>query len=685
MNGSANFAGIYWDDMIRSRGQIVVRLIGALVATMQFVSCSSLSFQSISSLRKDLGVGHYPAQSDYPGADAVIVLDRTDVKMAPDRNYNYRVIRTVRCVKKIFSHPESEATVDIPLKEGVSLLRIKARTIEPNGHVIEMNPGDFYIGSGEWGKGGVFYADRQRIHFTFPEVRRGSIVEYVCEEEDDRPFPSGEWEFQRDLPVMTSIYTITVPASMFFGQPNGAAEWKWNFKTYNHPDIGKPSYVSRFGQTGLALNFEDTFTWRLDSIPAFDAEVSMPPASLFKGYTVFAPSEWKKWDDASSWYFFEIFNPSFVITDSIGEVSEELTKKDPTEIEKINSIVRFIEGTQYGPDSAGSGNLLPDYPQTVLEDQYGDGKDLAILMISLLKAAGITAEPALLVTRSEGEVDPAFPCWQFNHMIVRAMDSSGTVFWLDPAVLHCRPGMIPPDDEGATALVISDSGTAVLEKVPSSQTWSNGIFMDIRAEVGPGSEGEVHVIMRFEGEDDLAMRNVFAYADSDNVRSYCQSLIRDNFEYSHLTNYSTSPVDSLQYYFTVSFDFNVPNLLQNEGGRYALYGDPLPVMGNLEWLSTRDRTYPVEFDYPYVLRKRVTYTFSDSNLVVKSLPGEVKLATPDFQFSSSYSVEGSSVLLFDAVFASEARVLPVNRFEEAKEFFYGLSKAEGEAAIVVRR
>ncbi|HQT92817.1 MAG TPA: DUF3857 domain-containing protein, partial [Candidatus Kryptobacter bacterium] len=213
--------------MIRSRGGIIIRSIGALLAALLFVSCSSLSFQSISSLRKNLGIGKYPAQSDYPGSDAVIILDRTDVKMVPDKNYNYRVIRTVRCVKKIFSNAESEATVDIPLKEGVSLLRIKARTIEPDGIVIEVNPGDFYIGSGEWGKGGVFYADRQRIHFKFPEVRRGSIVEYVCEEEDDRPFPSGEWEFQRDIPVMRSIYTITVPASMFSDLPDGAADWKW--------------------------------------------------------------------------------------------------------------------------------------------------------------------------------------------------------------------------------------------------------------------------------------------------------------------------------------------------------------------------------------------------------------------------------------------------------------------------
>ncbi len=668
--------------MNRTRGQISLRLIVGLFAALLFVSCSSLSFQSISSLRKNLGGGKYPAQSDYPGSHAVIILDRTDVKMIPDKNYNYRVIRTVRCLKKIFSNAESEATVDIPLKEGVSLLRIMALTIVLNVVVIEMNSGDFYIGSGEWGKGGVFYADREKIHFTFPEVRRGSIIEYVCEEEDNRPFPSGEWEFQRDIPVMKSIYTITVPASMFSDLPGGAADWKWNFRTYHHPDIGRPSFDRHFNQTGLAMYFEDTFTWKLDSIPAFEAEGDMPPTSLLRGYAVFAPSEWKGWNDASSWYFYGIFNPSLVITDSLRDVSEGLTMKDSTDIEKINSIVRFIEGIQYGPDSAGSGNLVPNYPQTVLENQYGDGKDLTILTIALLRAAGISAEPAFLVTRSQGEIDPSFPCWHFNHMIVRAMDSSGTVFWLDPAVLHCRLGMIPPDDEGATALVISDSGTADLETIPSSQAWSNGTFMDIKAEVGPSFDGKFHVIMRFEGEDDLVMRNVFAYAESDDVRDYCQSLIRNNFEYSHLTNYSISPVDSLQYYFTVSFDFEVPNVLQTNGEQYILYGDPLPVTVNLGWLSSRDRKYPIEFDYPYIVRKRVEYTFSDSNLVVKDLPAEVKLATPDFQYSSSYSVANSSRLLFNAVFASEARVIPVNRFEEAKEFFYGISKTEGEPVVL---
>ncbi len=672
----ARVSGIYLD---------MIKAIVVISSVFLFASCASLPFEDLSALRNELGVRKSPAQSDYPGASAVIILDKTDVRMVPDKDYGYRIIRTIRSVKKIFANMDAEASVDIPLNEGVSLLRIKARTIEPNGLVIEMNPDDFYLGSGEWGKGAVFYADRQRIHFTFPEVKRGSIVEYICEEEDDRPFPSGEWDFQRDIPVMKSIYTITVPASMFSDLPDSAGEWEWNFKTYNHRDIGRPSFNSHFSQVGLVLNFEDTFTWELDSILAFSPEPQMPAADMYKGYVQFAPTDWKTWDDVSDWYYNGLFKPSLYVDDSTRGESDTLTAGDSTEVGKIASIYRYMEGIQYGPDSAGSGNLVPDYPSTVLYSQYGDGKDLAILMIALLRAAGVTAEPALLVTRSQGTVDPEFPCWQFNHVIVRATDSIGTVFWLDPAVLYCRLGMIPPDDEGAIALVISDSGTAVLEMIPSSQAWSNGIVMDIRAEVGPGSEGRFHVIMRFEGEDDLVMRNAFAYADSDNVREYCQSLIRNNFEYSHLTSYSMSPVDSLQYYFTVTFDFEVPNVLQSKGDRYVLYGDPLPVMGNFGWLSSRDRKYPVEFDYPYILRKRVEYTFSDSNLVVKALPREVQLATPDFQFSSSYSAGEPSRLLFDAVFSSEARQLPVKRYEETEQFFYGISKAEGEPVVLEKK
>lgn len=663
-------------------GSTIAKACGVLLAAVLFDSCSTLSFPNISSLQKDLRIDKMPAQSDYPNSDAVMILDRTDVKMVAVNDYSYRVSKTVLCVEKIFKNIEEEAAVEIPLRPGESLLKIRGRIIEPDGETVEINPADFFVVSGEWGEGSVFYADRQRIKFTCPDVQRGSVIEYAYEEEVNLPFPSGEWDFQRDIPVMKSVYTLTVPEAFFYGISDSGANWKWNFKTYNFPDIGKPSFNRHLSQKGVGQNYEDTFTWKLSDIPAFEAEPDMPSTDLFRGYVQFAPSEWQTWNDVSSWYYNSVLKQSLNITDSVRKESEKLTEGASSEPEKIDQILRYIEGVQYGPDSAGTGNLIPDYPQTVLENQYGDEKDLVILLISLLYSAGIQAKPAFLITRSEGVIDTTFPSWRFNHVIVRAETPDERLYWLDPAVLHCRLGMIPPDDEGAVALVIKYDGTSSLDTIPQSQAWANGIFIDVKEEVRLNSASDFHVVMRFEGDDEFAMRNAFAYATIDAIRDYCKSLIANNFEYSELTDCSTSPVDSLGTYFTVSFDFQIPNLLHGNEGKYSFYADPFPAIEDLSWLGSAVRKLPVQLEYPYVVQKRVDITIADSSLLLQSIPPEVKLQTRDFVFSSAYKAAGRSHLTFQSVLVSNSREIPVERYKEAKEFFYGISKAEGEPVVL---
>ncbi len=205
-------------------------------------------------------------QSDYPNSDAVTILDRTDVKMLAVNGYSYRVFKRVPWVEKLFKNIGKESTVTIPLRPGESLLKIRGRAIEPDGEVVEINPADFFVASGEWGEGSIFYAGGQRIKFTCPAIQRGSVIEYAYEEEVNLPFPSGEWDFQRYIPVMRSIYTLTVPEAFFHSISDSGANWKWNTKTYNFPDIGKPFCDRHLSQKGVGENYEDTFTWKLSNI-----------------------------------------------------------------------------------------------------------------------------------------------------------------------------------------------------------------------------------------------------------------------------------------------------------------------------------------------------------------------------------------------------------------------------------
>jgi transglutaminase-like putative cysteine protease len=96
---------------------------------------------------------------------------------------------------------------------------------------------------------------------------------------------------------------------------------------------------------------------------------------------------------------------------------------------------------------------------------YGDCKDLAVMLVAMLRAAGIAAEPALV---ARGTVAPplllpgtAAP----NHVIVRAQ-IEGATWWLDPTNPVFLPGFTMPDLQQRWVLIMDRQGRMRREEIP---------------------------------------------------------------------------------------------------------------------------------------------------------------------------------------------------------------------------
>lgn len=88
--------------------------------------------------------------------------------------------------------------------------------------------------------------------------------------------------------------------------------------------------------------------------------------------------------------------------------------------------IRYL-GIEVGP-----GSHAPSPPALVYERRYGDCKDKALLMVTMLRALDIEAAPALVHTSNGVRVAEALAGPNaFNHVIVRAT-LGGRTYWLDP-------------------------------------------------------------------------------------------------------------------------------------------------------------------------------------------------------------------------------------------------------------
>ena len=693
------------------RRRIIIRIKAVILISLSLLisSCATLSFESITSLQNRLGIKSLPVASDYPGADGVIILDRTNVVTEVDTNYNYHTTVTVHRVERVFSNFEKEAPVTIRLRPGRTLLAIRARTIEPNGKTLYVRARDFLTTYGNRGAGSVFPADAAQLKFVFRRVTSGAILEYAYAYKESVPFPAGEWVIQRHLPVMRSIYSLTVPSFIIGGTEKDAKDWQWNYVTYNYPDIGEPTVKRHYKSEGSGGNWHnlaswtlsgdldsegegekydrnlDEFTWTLKDVPAFHSEPNMPPKDWYRGYVQFAPSFWQSWNDVSKWYYDDFIKPRLIISDAVRKKAEMLVNGASSEIDSLGRILKYVQGIRYVESKRLLGDLAPEYPQKVMESGKGDCRGKSLLLTALLKAVGIYAKPAVVVARSNSHLDTHFPCWRFHRMLVGALIPGNRIVWFDAAARFCGVGEVPPEDEAAVALVMNDDGTSFFIVTPGSHAWNNPIDITVKVTEYVTTPSVFHATIAYGGEAGIVMRNKLAKSDSQTIASYSKSLLSGAFRSPDLISCRTTSPDSLHSPFTLAFEFSATNAVPNDSTLYSLYVEPFPAFENLGWLTTGLREYPVEFEYPYVLTERVDVLFEGDSMLVKHLPGEVDITNPDFEYSSSYASETPGMIKFSEVLASKSRLLDPDRFDQAVSFLDTVSTAKGEPVLLERK
>ncbi len=121
----------------------------------------------------------------------------------------------------------------------------------------------------------------------------------------------------------------------------------------------------------------------------------------------------------------------------------KLTKGMTTNPEKEKAILAYIDKeVRYTGIEFGQNAVVPHAVEETLTRKYGDCKDKALLMVSMLRAAGIPAYMALLNSgRALGIAQDLPGTSLFNHAIVYVPGKPE--LWIDPTDEYAQLGQIP--------------------------------------------------------------------------------------------------------------------------------------------------------------------------------------------------------------------------------------------------
>jgi transglutaminase-like putative cysteine protease len=141
------------------------------------------------------------------------------------------------------------------------------------------------------------------------------------------------------------------------------------------------------------------------------------------------------------------------VTPAIASLADDITRGRTGRREQAEAIFDWVTGNiRYLALVIGVGRVVPNPPETVIANRYGDCKDVATLMSALLAAKGIASEFALINTNPVYQLDATPLVGSFNHVIVYLPELD---LYADPTAAVSFVGRLPRADRGKPVLRVS--------------------------------------------------------------------------------------------------------------------------------------------------------------------------------------------------------------------------------------
>jgi hypothetical protein len=516
-----------------------------------------------------------------------------------------------------------------------------------------------------------------------PAADPGNIVGYEIDHEDRPYILQDEWIFQSSVPTREARYTLQLPPG-----------WEYKAVWLNHPEVFP------------AATGNNQWQWMISDVKAVEPEGEMPPWQSVAGQMIvsFLPAGgggqkkgFESWGEVGSWYL-ELTRGRRDASPEIKQKVAALTASALAPLAKMQALARFLQqDIRYVAIELGIGGLQPHPAVEVFTKRYGDCKDKATLMSSMLKEIGVDSFYIVINTK-RGAVTPATPphLGGFNHVILAIQladginDSSlvavmqhpklGKILFFDPTDDLTPFGRLRGPLQANYGMLVMPEGGELTE-LPQLSPAMNAINRTAKLKLDANGTLQGEVKETRLGDPASYQRYALRAAtkDADKIKPI-ETLLAHSFATFQVTKATVTSLDSTN----LPFEYNYTIVSQN----YAkLAGNLLLVRPRVlgskatDLLETKEpRRYPVEFDGP----ERDTDDFEitlPAGYEVEDLPPPVDAEYSFANYRSKAEANGG-VLRYTRTLEVKEISVPLSKVEELKKLYRVIANDERNAAVL---
>lgn len=319
---------------------------------------------------------------------------------------------------------------------------IDAYTLRPNGDKVLVSPERIKRISAHTNEVAPYFSDEMMLVIIFPQVEVGSQLFYkaVLEEHD---------------PIIKGRFGVSIPFTPH--RPYNNARIK-----LSHPaDMAIQAYARDVDGTKVVLP-----DGRVQYQYQYKQDTAYPLEPGQVGYEDFAPlvqfSNYQNYTDLAQ-VTYALYAPKTKVTANIQRLADEITAGATNQRQKAQRLYDWVsKNIRYVGIDIGASGFEPHYAEEILEHRYGDCKDHAIILESLLLAVGIPSSPVLINTDQSYQLPKLAGKYYFNHVITYVPDLD---LFLDSTAQFAEFGVLPSTNMGKPTLIVQ---TGEIKRTPKT-------------------------------------------------------------------------------------------------------------------------------------------------------------------------------------------------------------------------
>lgn len=530
-------------------------------------------------------------------------------------------------------------------------------------------------------QGGELVSDERLKRLMIPAPEVGNIVGYEYEVEERPFFLQDIWYFQEADPVRESRYSLQLPPG-----------WEYKVSWLNHPEV-KPSEAGN-----------NSWQWTVNDVPGIRKEPLMPPmrgvegqmiVSFFTSSGARALNTNADWDAMGKWYL-NLVGERVDASAAIKREVATLTASRAT-LQKMEAIAEFVQhDVRYVAIELGIGGFQPHSAPDVFSHRYGDCKDKATLVRSMLREIGVESYHVVINDR-RGSVTRDMPAHSgFNHVItaIRLPDGLnhpsliatvqhpklGRLLFFDPTNELIPFGQLPGYLQANYGLLVTPDGGELIE-LPQQPSAMNSIQRTAKLTLDRTGmlTGEVTETRLGERASSERWRLRTVTKDTDRIKPI-EELLGDSLSSFHITHASFVNLQQTDQPFGFNYSFESQNYAKTAGSLLLVRPRVIGNKGS-GFLETKEpRKFAIEFEEP----TRDTDTFEitiPAGYTVDDLPPPVDA---DFGFASYHSktVVNGNVVGYTRTFEVKELSVPVNKAEDLRKFYRLIAGDERNTVVL---